>query len=270
MQQCHSGVEGRSVEVLLVYRSLRLLRILQYIVMSTVGNTVLYNAAVSQWRSVLEYWSTWVVVLLVHRSLKDTPSTTVLRSVIGDTEMSTVRRRQYPHNRSTSKTHHECWLIEQINQHSNNHQEQLTNKESKVCLVGRGRRGEGAEEWSIQCGVTASGGVHKTTNELMWYFAQKFTGRVLRRAIPWLHKFAFSKPVETYSMHWYWLWKNKSVYMTYSTYNTFLRKIYSVVSCSLYEQIRSTCSTERRSTDRSRMRKNGVKRADTWHHLSYE
>jgi hypothetical protein len=58
-------------------------------------------------------------------------------------------------------------LIEQINQHSNNHQEQLTNKESKVCLVGRGRRGEGAEEWSIQYGVTASGGVHKTTNELM-------------------------------------------------------------------------------------------------------
>jgi len=58
--------------------------------------------------------------------------------------------------------------------------------------------------------------------------------------------------------------------MTYSTYNTFLRKIYSVVSCSLYEQIRSTFSTERRSTDRSRMRKNGVKRADTWHHLSYE
>jgi hypothetical protein len=45
--------------------------------------------------------------------------------------------------------------------------EQLTNKESKVCLVGRGRRGEGAEEWNIQCGVTASGGVHKTTNELM-------------------------------------------------------------------------------------------------------
>ncbi len=79
MQQCHSGVEGRSVEVLLVYRSLRLLRILQSIVMGTVGNTVLYNAAVSQWRSVLEYWSTWVVVLLVHRSLKDTPSTTVLQ-----------------------------------------------------------------------------------------------------------------------------------------------------------------------------------------------
>ena len=74
-----------------------------------------------------------------------------------DSSISTAHRRQFRQNRRSRKInkkhHHGGKSLQLINQHVNKHNWQLTNTESKVWLVGQGRRGKGPNDWNMQQGV---------------------------------------------------------------------------------------------------------------------
>ncbi len=117
-----------------------------------------------------------------------------------DSATSTVRRRQFcltrqQHLKNSIKQHHGGRTPQPaINQHSNKNNWQLTNKkESKVWLLGKERRGKGANGWnSMQWACWHMMYKVEFWKEMRQYL-EKFMYTVLQQAIPWLHKMAFAE-----------------------------------------------------------------------------